>query len=200
MKQYKVWVHVEEIDEDRDHYVDLEPCYSSGCFETEAEARDHIEKELMSTHITGSAVLLLEACKGLISYISEMLYQMNDQVDLDEYEVIRHAKEAIGRYHPKEPLSPQSHEVLLQEQSLDTPAHTIRLSLLEQNGQLWIQPDGYGEKCAPSGEGSPIGIEIWEGRLRLVVFNDINSEDPQIIDLENAQESCRQNVNIENTL
>jgi len=51
MKQYKVWIHVEEIDEDRDHYVDVEPCYSSGCFETEAKARDHIENELMTTPI-----------------------------------------------------------------------------------------------------------------------------------------------------
>jgi hypothetical protein len=41
------------------------------------------------------------------------------------------------------------------------------------------------------GHGWPIGVEIWQGRLRLIVFDDINREDPQIIDLEKAKESCR---------
>ena len=38
-----------------------------------------------------------------------------------------------------------------------------------------------------------MGIEIWQGRLRLIVFDDINREDPQIIDLEKSKESCRCN-------
>jgi hypothetical protein len=81
--------------------------------------------------------------------------------------------------------------IMLLEQSSDHPEKSIELSLNIENGQLWIRPVGYGEKCAPDGEGSPIGFEIWQGRLRLVVFDNIKSEDPQIIDLEDARESNR---------
>jgi len=82
-------------------------------------------------------------------------------------------------------------KIMLHEQSSEHPGKSIELSLNAENGQLWIRPAGYGEECAPDGEGSPVGIEIWQGRLRLVVFDNINSEDPQIIDLENAKESNR---------
>ena len=82
-------------------------------------------------------------------------------------------------------------KVTLQEQSPDFPAKSLRLHFLAENGQFWIQPQGYGEKYTPNGEGSPVGMEIWQGHLRLVVFDDINREDPQIIDLENAGESRR---------
>jgi hypothetical protein len=82
-------------------------------------------------------------------------------------------------------------EFAIKEQCPDVEPVEIKVSILSEGGQLWIQPEGYGEKCSVDGEGWPIGIEIWEGRLRLIVFNDINREDPQIIDLEKAKESCR---------
>lgn len=187
MKNYKVWVHVEEIDEDHDHYVDLEPCYSPGCFDSEQGAREYVENDLLTTQITGSAVLLLDICKNLTSFISEQLYQMNDQVDLDDYPVIRQAKEAIESYHD----TPSLPEVTLQEQSPQFPQRSVKLHLLAENDQLWIRPEAYGEKCTEDGQGSPIGLEIWEGRLRVVLFDDINSENPKIIDLENAKETNR---------
>ncbi|MDD5458633.1 MAG: hypothetical protein PHF37_04510 [Phycisphaerae bacterium] len=81
----------------------------------------------------------------------------------------------------------------LREQSPDHLQKSVELSLLTENGQLWIQPKGYGEKCTEDGEGSPVGMEIWQGHFRLVVFDDINSEEPKIIDLENAKESSRIN-------
>jgi len=191
MKQYKVWIHVEEIDADRDRYQDLDLPIEAGCFETEVEARQFVDDELMTTQISGSATDLLEACKDLTSYTSDMLYQMNDQVDLDEIEEIRQAKEVIANYRSAETPSPQQFEMTLQEQAPDFPSKGIILNLLAENDQLWIQPYGFGEKCTADGEGSPIGLEIWQGRLRLIVFNDINSEDPRIIDLENARESAR---------
>ena len=46
-------------------------------------------------------------------------------------------------------------------------------------------------KTSVEGCGYPIALEIWEGRLRLIVFDDIHCEDPKIIDLEGARESCR---------
>jgi len=80
--------------------------------------------------------------------------------------------------------------ITIKEQSPDASLIEIKVNILSEGGQIWIQPHGYGEKCAVDGKGFPIGIEIWQGRLRLIVFDDINREDPQIIDLEKAKESC----------
>ena len=60
----------------------------------------------------------------------------------------------------------------------------IRLS----NNALWIQPSGYGEKVSAKGQGWPICLEIWEGELRLLVWDDINTEDPTVIGMEGARE------------
>jgi len=189
MKQYKVWIHVEEIDEEHDWYQDLDLPIEAGCFETEAAAREFVDNELMTTQISGSAADLLEACKVITSYTSELLYQLNDQVDLNEIEEIQQAKEVITNYRPVETAGQL--EMTLQEQAPECPDKSIELSLLSENNHLWIRPAGYGEKCTTDGEGSPVGMEIWQGRLRLVVFDNINSEDPQIIDLENARETAR---------
>lgn len=56
---------------------------------------------------------------------------------------------------------------------------------------MWIRPEGYGDASAQDGHGAPIGIEYYNGRLRLIVYSDINEQDPQIIDLEDARESNR---------
>ncbi|MDD5458130.1 MAG: hypothetical protein PHF37_01885 [Phycisphaerae bacterium] len=79
----------------------------------------------------------------------------------------------------------------IKEQCPDSLPVEIKVNILSEGGQIWIRPEGYGEKCAPDGEGFPIGIEIWQGRLRLIIFDDINSQDPQIIDLEKAKETLR---------
>ena len=86
-------------------------------------------------------------------------------------------------------------EYTVKEQCADVEPVEIKINVLSEGGQIWIQPKGYGEKCAMDDEGWPIGIEIWQGRLRLIVFDDINSEDPQIIDLENAREAARWRCN-----
>ena len=89
----------------------------------------------------------------------------------------------------------KQYEVTLKEQSPAFEPKTVMLSLLSEDGQLWIRPQGYGEKCIEDGQGSPVGMEIWEGRLRLVIFDNINSEEPRIIDLENAKETARLRCN-----
>jgi len=82
-------------------------------------------------------------------------------------------------------------QYIIREQCSDSAPVEIKVNILSEGGQIWIQPRGYGEKCALDEHGWPIGIEIWQGRLRLIVFDDINREDPQIIDIERAKESCR---------
>jgi hypothetical protein len=195
MKKYEVWVHVEEIDVDQNHYLDTDTPYKAGCFKTEAEARQFVENELMTTCISGSAADLLEACKALISYTSDLLYRLDNQVNLSDIDEIRQAQEVIAKYRPVRTASAGQFQITLREQSPNFEPKTIMLRLLAENGQLWIRPQGYGEKCTEDSEGSPVGMEIWEDRLRLVVFDNINSEDPRIIDLENAKESARWRCN-----
>jgi len=86
-------------------------------------------------------------------------------------------------------------EYIIKEQCPDSAPVEIKVNILSEGGQIWIQPEGYGEKCAIDNEGFPIGIELWQGRLRLIVFDDINREDPQIIDLESAIETARKRCN-----
>jgi hypothetical protein len=144
------------------------------------------------SYFLGTAEDLLDACKTLVSYTSDLLYRLDNQVNLNEIEEIHQAKAVIAQYAPTDtPVQPQRGRMILKEQSADSPEVTIPIQLVCENGQLWIQPQGYGEKCSQDGQGFPIGIEIWQGKLRLMVFNDINSEDTQIIDLEKARESSR---------
>ena len=92
-------------------------------------------------------------------------------------------------------MAKEIHTIDIKEQCPEAWCAEIKVNILSEGGQIWIQPEGYGEKCALDGQGWPVGIEIWQGRLRLIVFADINRENPQIIDLENAKE-CRRLENL----
>ena len=46
---YKVWIQIEEIDESKDHYLNISEPYEAGKFGTEAEAVKFVENELMTT-------------------------------------------------------------------------------------------------------------------------------------------------------
>lgn len=93
-------------------------------------------------------------------------------------------------------MSKETFTITLKEQCADAPSKNVEVTLLSEGGQLWVQPDGYGDKGSAEGHGYPVGMEVWEGRLRLIVYDNINVEDPQIIDLENARET-RNQVNSE---
>ena len=96
---YKVWIQIEEIDEGKDHYLNISEPYEAGKFDTEAEAVKCVENELMTTQIPDSAAGLLEACKVLTSYTVDLLYKLDDQINLDDIEEIQQAKAAIARYN-----------------------------------------------------------------------------------------------------
>lgn len=59
------------------------------------------------------------------------------------------------------------------------------------NGVLAIHVDGYGECGVEDGYGDVAYLELYDGRLRLISFVDINKEEPIIIDLEEAREDKR---------
>ncbi len=96
---YKVWIQIEEIDESKDDYLNISEPYEAGKFDTEAEAVKFVENELMITQIPDSAAGLLEACKVLTSYTVDLLYKLDDQINLDDIEEIQQAKAAIARYN-----------------------------------------------------------------------------------------------------
>ncbi|MFA6175054.1 MAG: hypothetical protein WC765_00575 [Phycisphaerae bacterium] len=54
--------------------------------------------ELMTTPIIRSAAKLLEACRVLTSYTMDLLYQLDNQVNLGDVEEIQQAKDAIAKY------------------------------------------------------------------------------------------------------
>ena len=56
---------------------------------------------------------------------------------------------------------------------------------------ICVRPVGYGDSGSAEGYGCPILIERHKGRLRLIVWADINQQEPQIIDLEGAREDQR---------
>lgn len=68
-------------------------------------------------------------------------------------------------------------------------APALGLSIVRAKDGISITPEGFGHNEME--DGPPILIEIHEGRLRVLVWPNINSADPQIIDMENARESKR---------
>ena len=60
------------------------------------------------------------------------------------------------------------------------------------DGTLFIKPEGYGDHNSNDGEGIPILLEVYNGELRLVAWDDINHEDAShTISLEKALEKLR---------
>jgi len=66
---------------------------------------------------------------------------------------------------------------------------SINLTIACNHRFLVIGADGYGEKTAEQGQGHPIIIEFYDGDIRLLVWSDIDSEEPtHIISLKGARE------------
>lgn len=57
-------------------------------------------------------------------------------------------------------MSEKTYTITIKEQCTDAATTGIEVNILSEGGQIWIQPKGYGEKCAADDEGFPIGIEI----------------------------------------
>lgn len=58
---------------------------------------------------------------------------------------------------------------------------------------ILIRPKGYGDHYTENGHGWPVLVELCNGQPRLVVWSDINQEDPtHIISLDGAAESLRE--------
>jgi len=68
----------------------------------------------------------------------------------------------------------------------------IEVEIETSKDGILIRPKGYGDHCTENGHGYPVLIELCNGYPRVVVWSNINQEDPtHILSLEQAQESCR---------
>lgn len=57
-----------------------------------------LPNKLTTTQIGCAGADLLEACKVITSYTSDLLYRLDDQVNLSDVEEIQQAKDAIAKY------------------------------------------------------------------------------------------------------
>lgn len=56
-----------------------------------------------------------------------------------------------------------------------------------------IAMPGFGDKTSSDGEGAPIYLDFCDGKMQLLVWADINQEDPtHVIDMSGALESNRE--------
>lgn len=70
---------------------------------------------------------------------------------------------------------------------------SLKVRVVANHSAISVFPEGYGDCGSAEGHGSPFFLELYQDRLRLVVFADINQEDPtHIIDLDGAREDRRE--------
>lgn len=61
-----------------------------------------------------------------------------------------------------------------------------------EGGKICIAVKGYGDSNSNDGKGIPIEIEKFDGRLQVLVWGDINHEEPtDVINVEGARETNR---------
>ena len=68
---------------------------------------------------------------------------------------------------------------------------TVTVRVAASDFTLSICPQGYGDFTSEDGEGCPLMIELYQGHLRVIAFQDINREDAEILDLTGAREDRR---------
>ena len=89
-------------------------------------------------------------------------------------------------------VNAQEYEVQLPLKHIDAPEKELNVKVELAGNAIWLSPDDYGDKGSADGFGSVAYLEVLDGCLRLIVFADINQEDPtHIIELEGARESAR---------
>ena len=98
MNVYRVRIQIDLIDEDNGTCLKPGVPYEAGRFTTESEAVTFVEEQLLTIRLGGSAADLLEACKVLTSYTMDLLYKLDNQVNLSDIEEIEQARMAIAKY------------------------------------------------------------------------------------------------------
>jgi hypothetical protein len=80
----------------------------------------------------------------------------------------------------------------LKDKDVENSQKNVNVEVECSNDSVYILLEGYSDASSPDGEGCPVMLEVWEGELRVVVWSDINKEDPtHIISLQGAREELR---------
>lgn len=87
MNTYKVWIQIEEIDESKDHYLNIGEPYEAGKFGTEMKARRFVENELMIIRTTD--IRLRNACKQVLHSLDVGSEQ--SRAFSEEIKILKHA-------------------------------------------------------------------------------------------------------------
>lgn len=70
--------------------------------------------------------------------------------------------------------------------------HRLPIKIMTDERGVTIAAEGHGDYGSEDGNGSPLFLELHQGSLRLLVWADINTEEPtHIIDLSGAREDRR---------
>jgi len=68
---------------------------------------------------------------------------------------------------------------------------SLLIRIVASDFAISVYPMAYGDFGSTDGHGCPLFIELYQGRLRVIAFPNINEQDPQIIDLDAAREDTR---------
>ena len=95
---YKVWIQIEEIDENADHYQNLGLPYEAGKFNTETTAKKFVENELMIIRPINTK--LRNACQASLKFL-DTLGETNLMTTLQNLGALRKKlKEAVSHGVP----------------------------------------------------------------------------------------------------
>ena len=96
-------------------------------------------------------------------------------------------KFSLGQAEKGDPDAGQTQEFILKDA---VTGKTRRVSVAAEKDSLGlaIHPEGTGVFDGPS---APVCLELYDGQLRLLVWEDINEQEPTIIDLSETHESER---------
>jgi hypothetical protein len=138
---------------------------------------------------------------GHVKFNGEQITSMGQEIDPKQWDLFRVGKQVwqfdSGRWIKLVKLETGREYHFDLHDISDGPEQPFIEGKLRFGGRhepiVMIGAEGYGEKTAADGAGFPVVVEFHEGKFRVLVWSDIDEEDPtHIISLEGAREDARQ--------
>lgn len=120
--------------------------------------------------------------------------RIGDTVQRDKCILIRDGNEWVRSEQMEDRHTQYLMDLVDEHHESPNPASVkVKIRHSGNDNMLLIGAKGYGEMTAMDGGGYPILLEYHEGELRLMVWADINQEEPtHVISLEGAREDARE--------
>jgi len=134
-----------------------------------------------------------------VRFNGEQVTSMGQEVEVDEGSVFQVGKRSIWHFEGNkwirlvELQDGVRYLTQLKDSENEQQAPIcLKIQRSDNDGLVMIGAEGYGEMTAEEGHGFPVVIEHHNGELRMLVWANINQEDPtDIISLEGAREDAR---------